>query len=93
MFTESGIKPVSSVLRTFVDNTEKPLLYQRGDSVVVFQYYQQVMQQDTLIGYSSSGVHKQVIPENYRGTRSLSQIISMQIQERGFLVWILPFFY
>ena len=30
----------SSVLRTFVDNTKKPLRYHRGISVVVFQYYQ-----------------------------------------------------
>ena len=35
----------TSIIYTFgtvaVDNTEKPLRYQRGDSVVVFQYYQQ----------------------------------------------------
>ena len=30
----------SSVLHTFVDNTERPLRYHRGDSVVVFLYYQ-----------------------------------------------------
>ena len=41
MFAESEIEPVSSVLRTLVDNTEKPLRYHRGDSVVIFQYYQQ----------------------------------------------------
>ena len=29
-----------SVLRNFVDNTEKPLRYHQGDIVVVFQYYQ-----------------------------------------------------
>ena len=31
------------MLRTFVDNTEKPQCYQRGDSVVIFQYYQQLL--------------------------------------------------
>ena len=31
----------SSVLRTFFDNTKKPLRYHRDDSVVVFRYYQQ----------------------------------------------------
>ena len=32
---------MSSVLRTFVDITERPLRYHRGHRVVVFQYYQQ----------------------------------------------------
>ena len=42
------------------------------------------MLQATLIGYSSAEVHKQVILENYKGKRSPSQILSMQMQERFF---------
>ena len=35
----------SSVLVTFVDNNGKPLRYHRNDSVVVFRYYQHLMQE------------------------------------------------
>ena len=36
----SSLIKCSSMLRTFVDNTERSLRYHCGDSVVVFQYYQ-----------------------------------------------------
>ena len=49
------------------------------------------MKQAVLIGCSSADVHKQMIPENYKGKRSLSQSLSIQIQERIFPACFLPF--
>ena len=43
VFSELVIGPVSSVLGSFVDNTEIPLSYHRDDSVVGFWYYQQIL--------------------------------------------------
>ena len=42
------------MLRAFVDNTEKPLCYHRGDSVVVFHYYQQNCRGCTILAPSAS---------------------------------------
>ena len=44
-----------------------------------------------MIGYRSAEVHKQIIPENYKGTRSPSQTLSMQMQEWVLLACLLPF--
>ena len=57
----------SSVLRTFVDNTEKPLHYHRGDSVVVFQYYQHMGDANICIGRGGEstlfGIHGLILAE------------------------------
>ena len=49
------------------------------------------MQQATVIFYISAEVHKHLITENYNSTRSPSQILVMQIQERFILDYFLPF--